>query len=46
MIRVVEMGPERSDLAHDMFWRDCLRDVKGSFLQSSVKVNGQESGRP
>lgn len=46
MIRAIEVRPERSRWVHDMFWRDCVQDVKCCFLQSNVKLSGPESGRP
>lgn len=45
-IKVVEVGPERCGWVHDMFCRGCLQDVKCNFLQRSVKLSGQVSGRP
>lgn len=46
LIKVVRVGPERSEWAHDMFCRDCMQDVKCNFLQRSVKLNGKVCGRP
>lgn len=46
LIRVVEAGPESSDLVPDVFWKGCLQDIKCSVLLKSVEVNGQKSGRP
>lgn len=33
LIRVVEVGPERSGWVHDVFWNDCLHDVKCSSFR-------------